>query len=99
MLSSFQVLFKAALPPPQISVLSPVSQRGLVGPKPGLRIQGVVKQMLDRAAIGSSCMAIKLAIDEAGLSPSLCTDFINVGRPVQSGCYPDTKIFMGTDSF
>ena len=29
-------------------------------------------------------MAIKLVIDDASLSPSLCTDFKNVGRPVQS---------------
>ena len=35
-----------------------MSQRGLVGggPKPGLHIQGVVEQMLVRAAIGSSCL-------------------------------------------
>ena len=80
----------------QISVLSPVSQRGLVdgSPKPELHIQGVVEQMLDRVAR----MAIKLAIDDASLSPSPCTDFRNVGRPVQSGCYPYTKIFIGIDS-
>ena len=43
-------------------------------------------------------MAVKLAIDDAGLSPSLCTDFRNVGRPVQSGCYAYTKIFIGIHS-
>ena len=43
-------------------------------------------------------MAIKLAIDDASLSPSPCTGFRNVGRPVQSGCYPYTKIFIGIDS-
>ena len=43
-------------------------------------------------------MAVKLAIDDASLSPSPCTDFRNVSRPVQSGCYPHTKIFIGIDS-
>ena len=43
-------------------------------------------------------MAVKLAIDDASLSPSPCTDFRNVGGPVQSGCYPHTKIFIGIDS-
>ena len=76
-----------------------MSHRGLVGgdPKPGLGIQGVVEQMLDRAAT-AACMAVKLAIDDASLSPSPCVDFRNVGRPVQSGCYPYTKIFIGIDS-
>ena len=43
-------------------------------------------------------MAIKLVIADAGLSPSLCADFRNVGRPVQSGCYPYTKIFIEVHS-
>ena len=43
-------------------------------------------------------MAVKLAIDDVNLSPSPCTNFRNVGGPVQSGCYPHTKIFIGIDS-
>ena len=54
-----------------------------MGSQTGVAFQGVVKQMLDRAATGSSCLyGHKLAIDDAGLLPSPCTDFRNVGRVV-----------------
>ena len=43
-------------------------------------------------------MAVKLAIDDTDLSSSPCTDFRNVGGPVQSRCYPCTKVFIGIGS-
>ena len=77
----------------QISVLSPVNQRDLVGgcPKPEVHILGVVEQMLSKAAteLHSLYMAIKLVVDDADLLPSPYADFRNVNRPVQSRCYPN----------
>ena len=55
-----------------------------------------------RVACGrTSCSRVVLLVWPQNLQqmiPACRTDFRNVGKPVQSGCYPHTKIFIGIDS-
>ena len=43
-------------------------------------------------------MGVKRVIDDAFLLSGSSPDLRNMGTPVQSGCYPYTKMFVATDS-